>query len=674
MARHLITLCIFCFICATHSPCSSHAAVRNENLLQQKEYEGLSDDLLVNDVQSAHWEREKRDLDHPNHVNHSHHRRSVDRKKLTRREIDRSNHTHPQLAKPNSDWEVQRRDLDHPNHVNHTHERHVVKRNSDISSSVNSVNSENEYVKKIFTMYGNGEVMTIQGFEKLVDHLKIQGALKQEVDTKKLHSTDEILKDLNNTKNMSQMCMNKDSITALIRSETERTSINGSQFYKACPVLLYSIIAEDCAELEHLEDEESEAASPSSGLVWLCSITAIVIISACGVLSLAIIPVMQKKFYKPLIQFLVALAVGTLAGDALLHLLPHAMTPSHHHGHGLEVADHSHDENTQKGCIAMLGLTFFFIMERLIQLFAKWRKGKTKQRHSHVTVIKDRRESMNHKNNMQCVDKYNPIPFCYKDIMSNPHTIYDSDKTATTIMDPSSNNSDMCKKLSSGNCEQLDSNRECATDLNMTTESNKMLTPEHKHEHDDYTVILREHRNEHHGHSHKHGHVHAAPKDLSSVAWMVIMGDGLHNFTDGMAIGAAFSGGLAGGFSTTVAVFCHELPHELGDFAMLLKAGMTIKQALFYNILSSVLCIFGNIAGLALGNMEYASSWVFAAAAGMFIYIALVDMIPELSSAHEDEGNLLQCVLHLGGLLLGFGIMALIALYEHDLKSMFNEH
>lgn len=75
-----------------------------------------------------------------------------------------------------------------------------------------------------------------------------------------------------------------------------------------------------------------------------------------------------------------------------------------------------------------------------------------------------------------------------------------------------------------------------------------------------------------------------------------------------------------------------------------------------------------------LGNTEYASSWVFAAAAGMFIYIALVDMIPELSSAHEDEGNLMQCILHLGGLLLGFAIMALIAFYEHQLKNIFNDH
>lgn len=73
------------------------------------------------------------------------------------------------------------------------------------------------------------------------------------------------------------------------------------------------------------------------------------------------------------------------------------------------------------------------------------------------------------------------------------------------------------------------------------------------------------------------------------------------------------------------------------------------------------------------GNTEYASSWVFAAAAGMFIYIALVDMIPELSSAHEDEGNLMQCILHLGGLLLGFAIMALIALYEHQLKTLFKD-
>lgn len=64
---------------------------------------------------------------------------------------------------------------------------------------------------------------------------------------------------------------------------------------------------------------------------------------------------------------------------------------------------------------------------------------------------------------------------------------------------------------------------------------------------------------------------------------------------------------------------------------------------------------------------------MFAAAAGMFIYIALVDMIPELSASHEDEGNLMQYLLHLSGLLMGFLIMTLIALYEHDLKNIFHD-
>ena len=102
-------------------------------------------------------------------------------------------------------------------------------------------------------------------------------------------------------------------------------------------------------------------------------------------------------------------------------------------------------------------------------------------------------------------------------------------------------------------------------------------------------------------------HVHSAPDSMSSVAWMVIMGDGLHNFTDGMAIGAAFSASIAGGFSTTIAVFCHELPHELG-------------KSIFFFILS----IFNIFVIYVIRRL---CSWMFAAAAGMFIYIALVDMV-----------------------------------------------
>lgn len=142
-----------------------------------------------------------------------------------------------------------------------------------------------------------------------------------------------------------------------------------------------------------------------------------------------------------------------------------------------------------------------------------------------------------------------------------------------------------------------------------------------------WKFINREHQSKHHGHSHTHGHVHSPPESLSAVVWMIILGDGLHNFTDGMAIGAAFSNSIAGGFSTAVAVFCHELPHEIGDFAVLLKAGMSAKKAIFYNIVSSILGFFGMCFGIVIGDTPEASQWMFAITAGLFLYIAFVDMV-----------------------------------------------
>jgi zinc transporter 10 len=139
-----------------------------------------------------------------------------------------------------------------------------------------------------------------------------------------------------------------------------------------------------------------------------------------------------------------------------------------------------------------------------------------------------------------------------------------------------------------------------------------------------------------------------------------------------MTIGAAFSNNIAGGFSTTVAVFCHELPHEMGDFAVLLKAGMSARQAIYYNILSSVLSFIGMCVGITIGNTQEASQWVFAVAAGLFIYIALVDMVPELIAREPDESfKVSQFILQFAGMCTGFVAMLLIAIYEHDLERIF---
>ena len=108
---------------------------------------------------------------------------------------------------------------------------------------------------------------------------------------------------------------------------------------------------------------------------------------------------------------------------------------------------------------------------------------------------------------------------------------------------------------------------------------------------------------------------------------MIILGDALHNFSDGLAIGVSFSSSITTGVGTSMAVFFHELPHEIGDFAVLRKNGYSMKKALIFNILSSILCLIGALLGLALGSIEKFSNWSFLFIAGSFIYISLVDLV-----------------------------------------------
>merc|ERR1712004_104468 len=153
---------------------------------------------------------------------------------------------------------------------------------------------------------------------------------------------------------------------------------------------------------------------------------------------------------------------------------------------------------------------------------------------------------------------------------------------------------------------------------------------------------------------------------MPSSSLMVIVGDAVHNFADGLAVGAAFSLSLAAGFSTSVAVLYHELPHEVGDFALLLSQGMSVRTAIFYNVVSSVFAVFGLFAGLLLGSQEGLSSWLLSATVGVFLYVALVSMMTELQG--KNPGTIL---LNTAGMLVGAVLLLLIGLYEHNLILLF---
>lgn len=161
-------------------------------------------------------------------------------------------------------------------------------------------------------------------------------------------------------------------------------------------------------------------------------------------------------------------------------------------------------------------------------------------------------------------------------------------------------------------------------------------------------------------------------KSIKAIAWMITVADGMHNFIDGLAIGASFSTSTAQGVSTSVAIFCEEFPHELGDFAILLSAGMSVKQAAFYNFASACCCYIGLIIGVLVGHDMQAARWIFSLAGGVFLYISLAGMLPEahnLSKKNDLKNKKWLCffVQNLG-LLSGFLAMFVLTLYSDKIQ------
>ena len=123
---------------------------------------------------------------------------------------------------------------------------------------------------------------------------------------------------------------------------------------------------------------------------------------------------------------------------------------------------------------------------------------------------------------------------------------------------------------------------------------------EHSHSHSVETVVVSSDSQlalPQPGLSHQNKADKPAKRRIATVAWMIIFGDGIHNFIDGLSIGAAMSTSVLTGISVSLAVLCEELPHELGDFAVLLNSGMTVKEAVIYNFLSACTCYLGLVIG-----------------------------------------------------------------------------
>ncbi|MFA6520130.1 MAG: ZIP family metal transporter [Candidatus Paceibacterota bacterium] len=152
-----------------------------------------------------------------------------------------------------------------------------------------------------------------------------------------------------------------------------------------------------------------------------------------------------------------------------------------------------------------------------------------------------------------------------------------------------------------------------------------------------------------------HWHHHGEDQDESGIhpaGQLILISDGVHNFIDGIIIGVSFLVSPHVGVATTIAVILHEIPQEIGDFAVLLHSGYTKSRALWLNFLSALFSIIGVFVAFLLGGIgEVFTIWILPIAAGGFIYVSVADLIPELHKTKEMKHSLLQIIAVIAGVL-----------------------
>jgi zinc and cadmium transporter len=158
----------------------------------------------------------------------------------------------------------------------------------------------------------------------------------------------------------------------------------------------------------------------------------------------------------------------------------------------------------------------------------------------------------------------------------------------------------------------------------------------------------------------RHCHFSTSEHHIHPVAALNLVGDAVHNFLDGIVIGASYAVSIPLGVTTTLAVLLHEIPHEIGDFGILVHAGFSVRRAILFNFLTALTAILGTILALAVGPyLQAFSVSMLPIAAGGFIYIAGSDLIPEVQAGCDSVWiTAIQFLV----IALGIAIMALLVL------------
>ncbi|XP_065137634.1 zinc transporter ZIP4 [Paramisgurnus dabryanus] len=379
--------------------------------------------------------------------------------------------------------------------------------------------------------------------------------------------------------NWNETCFSTEDLLRIYHLNS--SILTRDQFTQLSPALIQQILSGVCSEISPSpERPDSMSTAERYGYATLANL----IICLMAMFGIAVLLFSScTQVFELCIQFCVSLAVGSLTGDAILHLLP-TFLGLHKHEDGSN-NDHSGDnyDFIYKLLVLIAGIYLFYLMESIFAII-------TRGEHHHHDGEK-----------------------------SDPH------------------HCDHGKVLQMFQQEKHNKNSSSQMDLVDTEKNEKsFLEP----------VELR--------------------REQRLLPLMITIGDSIHNFADGLAIGAAFSMSWRSGLATSLAVLCHELPHELGDFAILLHCGVSIRKALLLNMGSALTSFIGLYIALSVSTETIAKEWISAVTTGLFLYVGLADMLP--SMIHVDSKRpWLMFVLQNLGLLSGWGILLLLSFYEDQI-------
>ena len=171
-------------------------------------------------------------------------------------------------------------------------------------------------------------------------------------------------------------------------------------------------------------------------------------------------------------------------------------------------------------------------------------------------------------------------------------------------------------------------------------------------------IALLRHDHHHEGDGHPHHHGHDA-ENAGRSGWMILVGDGIHNFVDGILIAAAFMADYQVGVFTAIAIIAHEIPQEIGDFIVLLNAGFSKTRALLYNLICGLAAVLGGVlAYFFLEKAHAAMPYLLVIASSSFIYIAVSDLITQMHRRPHWVESLRQTIL----IACGVGFVILLSL------------